>query len=313
MFRIEIGGFSRYKFYSNGAVLSKENNSFLRGSTNPAGYHNYRLTDDYGITRTIGRHRIVASIFYMKPLFSDLVVNHINGIKGDDRPDNLEWVTTLENIHHAGALGLTEKCLPVSVMDIKTGIVTHFNSAIDSARHFNLSKDTILYRITQDEDRIYPEGLKFRKRDDSKPWSTEGSTLFGRSKGVIVFDVEKNTQTTFSKSTDAAVFIGISLSTLNTASYDLTQPLLKGRFLVQRSDSLNNWRKIEDLKKERFPHAIIVIDSEGVETFFESVKQCSSILGINSSTLCERLKSNGTKTFSDGLRFRYYQFSPVLQ
>lgn len=51
-------------------------------------------------------HRLVAIAFLGKPE-SNKEVNHINGIKGDSRLENLEWVTSRENHIHAVKMGLS--------------------------------------------------------------------------------------------------------------------------------------------------------------------------------------------------------------
>lgn len=56
-------------------------------------------------------HRLVAEAFV--PGDTALEVNHRNGVKSDNRAENLEWVSRSANHSHATALGLRKNARPV--------------------------------------------------------------------------------------------------------------------------------------------------------------------------------------------------------
>ena len=75
--------------------------------TDRDGYIRVRLFK-YGKRKQFLMHRLVAFAFIGKPN-SDQQINHINGVKDDNRVENLEWCTIQENIEHSIKNGL-KKC-----------------------------------------------------------------------------------------------------------------------------------------------------------------------------------------------------------
>lgn len=59
-----------------------------------------------GKTKQFMVHHLIADIFLCRCKNTNLVINHINGIKTDNRVTNLELVTMKENTAHAYACGL---------------------------------------------------------------------------------------------------------------------------------------------------------------------------------------------------------------
>jgi len=74
--------------------ISKER--ILKQSTQGGGYKNVSLGKD----NTVLIHRMVAITFINNP-DNKPCINHINGIKDDNRVSNLEWVTYSENEKHS--------------------------------------------------------------------------------------------------------------------------------------------------------------------------------------------------------------------
>lgn len=71
----------------------------LKQKINRLGYCEVTLYKD-GKQKTFLVHRLLAKAFIPNPKNLP-AVNHINGIKSDNRLENLEWVTSSENTRHA--------------------------------------------------------------------------------------------------------------------------------------------------------------------------------------------------------------------
>jgi hypothetical protein len=93
-------------------------------------------------------HRIVAETFLEKPKGLNIVVNHKNGNKSDNRIENLEWVTQSQNVKHAydnnlaKAVGHNHKLNDLKVLTILT--CKDFSDRF-MAKHFNVSQSTVSY------------------------------------------------------------------------------------------------------------------------------------------------------------------------
>lgn len=107
-------------------------------------------------------HRLVANAF-IPNRESGMEINHLDGDKTNNTVENLEWVTTSENVLHAYATGLKKathsKKVKVEMFD---GTTLDFSSMKDCSEYFGFGRGWVRYRASRLGNPFTYEGNKFQ-------------------------------------------------------------------------------------------------------------------------------------------------------
>lgn len=105
---------SRYEVSNLGEVRNASTKKVFAATPRKNGYISVMFTSTDGKQKRYYAHRLVADAF-LGGIEEDQVVNHLNFVRHDNRSDNLEVTTTLENVRHsvrAGHLALNGENSP---------------------------------------------------------------------------------------------------------------------------------------------------------------------------------------------------------
>ena len=122
-----IKGYENYLVSKSGLVYSLKAKKLLKPTIDRKGYYKVALYNDQG-KLSISLHRLVA-LNYIENPDNKPQVNHINGIKNDNRVENLEWVTNRENTFHAIKNGLRDEAHKKAIIDNQKQVI-HLTSGI---------------------------------------------------------------------------------------------------------------------------------------------------------------------------------------
>lgn len=130
---------SNYEISDEGEVRNKTTKYILKGRLSKSGYLQVSIKiDEDSIFHNRYIHRLVAE-YFLPQTENNLIVNHKDGNKQNNKVENLEQMTQSENIQHAHNHHLFKKTSNrrVGMFDKDGQLIQEFNSIVEAYKTLN--------------------------------------------------------------------------------------------------------------------------------------------------------------------------------
>lgn len=181
----------RYKINKNGLILGIDGSVLSPFLCKSSGYYRIELRYPNDTPKKHSIHRLVAESF-LENRKNDEVVDHINGIKTDNRSKNLRWCSARENCKFYWEKNKEQ--VGVSFDKAKNKFVSNIfiNGKLFYIGNFELEKDAIIaYKD------ILENGTSYKYKNKRDKRSVKGSISFDSSRNKWVVGYRYNGKTIY--------------------------------------------------------------------------------------------------------------------
>lgn len=335
-----IPGFSNYMVNDKGLVYSKMYDIILNPSISGSGYSVVSLRNDEKIKKTKKVHHLVLMAF--KPDDYKLITtdfknnhnpdgkvyntNHIDGVKTNNRLDNLEVVTNSDNVQHAMDTGLVSTVKPVKIKFHDTGDIKHYPSMAAASRALGMQEVGVLQRLENpnykwtlwsDNTQIILESDG--EFEDIRYIPREGG---GIQQNIVAIDYKGDPfeEIIYPSINEYCRVNGFNPSTVKKAFEHTGHPIMRNLHRIKKMDDPNNWglpvkldpifelatssynkgRIYVFLKEECVP--IVKLPNEDFK-----IESDSRFSNTNINKIREKLRCRDRYNLDDGYSVMYYE------
>ena len=294
---VRLSKFNRYAINREGVVFDLVRRRFLKPGYS-AGYYRFTMINDQGERKSSSRHRLVAMMFTECPEnYEDLQVNHKNGVRGDDRPENLEWVTCGDNIRHAFLSGLKVNIKPVVVENVLDGGLRVFQSIKLCCEFLNISEST-LSRSLRTEPFLYerlPVRVFYQNREDRL-------RINANETAVYVRDMRTKTVTEFESIVKCSKQLGIDPRLIQSRINSEFNRVYPDGLQIRRKRDSPSWYDPDNVEEEiqragRTCECLMMDSVTGEISMFPSQRALASHLELSEASIHTWLASGGDRVW----------------